>query len=85
MIVDPESGQVLAQGSTCPDHPLKHAIMVCIDAVAKSQGGGAWNGSNASMCLGPDENAPLTKKRKVSQDYLCTGCDVYVSMEPCLM
>lgn len=85
VIVDPESGQVIARGSTCPAHPLKHAVMVCIDAVAKSQGGGAWNDNASSMRLGPDEYAPPTKKLKVGQNYLCTGCDVYVSVEPCIM
>ena len=25
-----------------PDHTTRHAVMVCIDGVAKRQGGGAW-------------------------------------------
>lgn len=27
-----------------PTHPLRHAVMACIDKVARSQGGGAWSG-----------------------------------------
>lgn len=37
----------MSKASTDPSHPLKHAIMVCIDEVARSQGGGAWPGSPA--------------------------------------
>ena len=29
-----------------PTHLLKHALMVCIDKVARTQGGGAWPGSS---------------------------------------
>ena len=29
-----------------PDHPTRHAVMVCIDGVAKRQGGGAWHNTS---------------------------------------
>ena len=34
---------VVAQAHTDSTHPLKHAVMVCIDNVANGQGGGAWS------------------------------------------
>ena len=45
VIIDPANEKVLA---SCHDlrnlgiNPLQHAVMVCIDLVAKGQGGGAW-------------------------------------------
>lgn len=84
MIVDPETGHVVAKGYTCCSHPLKHAVMVCIDTVAAGQGGGAWDLSKQtdSTQIG-EESSP--KRQKLCQQYLCTGYDVYVTMEPCIM
>ncbi|XP_043482994.1 probable inactive tRNA-specific adenosine deaminase-like protein 3 [Leptopilina heterotoma] len=57
MIVDPESGQILALATAkINQHPMYHASMLAIDLVAKSQGGGVWNLNN-------DDNAT---KRKIS-------------------
>ena len=44
MIVDPETDRVIARSHDLRygKHPLQHATMVCIDMVAKSQGGGMW-------------------------------------------
>lgn len=43
VIVDPRTDRVIAQ---CCDlrerYPLQHATMVCVDLVARSQGGGMW-------------------------------------------
>lgn len=42
--VDPQSNRIVALGvGTAAQHPMMHAPMVLIDAVARSQGGGAWN------------------------------------------
>ena len=43
VIVDPTTREVITQAHTDPDHPTRHAVMVCIDNVAKKQGKGAWN------------------------------------------
>ncbi|KAL7306337.1 hypothetical protein TKK_0001763 [Trichogramma kaykai] len=44
LIVDPESGSVLAIAASSMDkHPMWHASMLAVDLVAKSQGGGAWS------------------------------------------
>lgn len=42
--MDPASDRVVAQAHTDCRHPLKHAVMVCIDNVAQEQGEGAWTG-----------------------------------------
>ena len=44
VIVDPETDLVVAKSHDLRhgNHGLQHAGMVCIDMVAKSQGGGMW-------------------------------------------
>ena len=43
LVVDPSSDSVIADISdNRTNHPLKHATMVAIDAIATRQGGGAW-------------------------------------------
>ena len=41
IIVDPITRRVVAQAHTDIDHLTRHAVMVCIDQVARDQGGGA--------------------------------------------
>ena len=44
VITDPDTDLVIAKSHDLrySNHHLKHAAMVCIDMVAKSQGGGMW-------------------------------------------
>lgn len=43
LIVDPAASEVIAVAHDCRDsHPLQHAVMVAVDLVARSQGGGVW-------------------------------------------
>lgn len=103
MIVDPERKCVIAQCSSSKSHPLKHAVMVCLDTVAAAQGGGAWVGRTKRGSLlqesgdaeqlqegGGDltkdehQSAPPPKKLRKTE-HLCTGYDLYATMEPCIM
>ncbi|KAJ7313058.1 hypothetical protein JRQ81_004324 [Phrynocephalus forsythii] len=51
-VVHPATGKVLAVGHDCRDglNPLLHAAMVCIDLVARGQGGGAYTYDDYPAC-----------------------------------
>ncbi|KAK3597440.1 hypothetical protein CHS0354_040180 [Potamilus streckersoni] len=87
LIVDPSTDMVIAKShdDRHGNHPLHHAVMICIDLVARSQGGGMWTfgkdcdfNSVLSMQSHKEENDS-------SLPYLCTGYDLFVTREPCVM
>lgn len=80
-MVDPSTETVVAVGHDCrADHPLHHAAMVCIDLVARSQGGGCYRFDRYPSCSFTPPDSDVT-----AQPYICTGYDLYVTREPCLM
>ncbi|XP_072541103.1 probable inactive tRNA-specific adenosine deaminase-like protein 3 [Salminus brasiliensis] len=103
VIVDPQSGRTVAVAHDCRrgSHSLHHAVMVCIDLVAYSQGGGAYQYEKYPACSYslPDPQVTLghvdvsalenhccsDKARESGQPYICTGYDLYVTREPCVM
>lgn len=101
IIVDPRDNEVIAASydSRQNDHPLKHAVMLCIDLVAHSQGGGMWSSPKDIHLLEKGDNGELTEEnmkcpayKKLSSEqsasdmcYICTGLDLYVTHEPCVM
>lgn len=96
LIVDPKTDKVLA--ISCDrrhlEHPLQHAVMLCIDKVAHLQGGGMWdiekgcytkeNNSVKQLEEANDKKSELHPMQSAEQ-YLCTGYDLYGTTEPCVM
>ncbi|XP_077072515.1 putative inactive tRNA-specific adenosine deaminase-like protein 3 [Siphateles boraxobius] len=89
VIVDPESEQIVAVGHDCKcgAQPLHHAVMVCIDLVACGQGGGAYNYEKYPACQFSSSEFFRNgwNSKETGQPYICTGYDLYVTREPCVM
>lgn len=90
VVVDQATERIIAVGHDCRgDHPLHHAVMVCIDLVARSQGGGCYcfDGYPACRFTSPtsDTFQKVPDAEASSQPYICTGYDLYVTREPCVM
>ncbi|XP_071212062.1 probable inactive tRNA-specific adenosine deaminase-like protein 3 [Salvelinus alpinus] len=104
-VIDPEAERILAVGHDCRQggHPLHHAIMVCIDLVARGQGGGAYTYDKYPACQSalpyssPSQKQGTTtmttcgvvqdgdSAEESGEPYICTGYDLYVTREPCVM
>lgn len=89
VIVDPESERIVAVGHDCKRgaQPLHHAVMVCIDLVACGQGGGAYNYEKYPACQFSSSESFRngSNSKETGQPYICTGYDLYVTREPCVM
>lgn len=94
VVVDPLTKTVLAIASDDrSSNPMKHAVMVVIDLVARTQGGGLWQLKEGDFVFKQNvvKVAVSHSKRdfegvaKPEGPYLCTGYDVYVTREPCAM
>lgn len=87
-IVDPKSGRILAVGHDLRrDHPLQHAAMVCVDLVAWGQGGGVYRYEKHPACRYTASDPGLSSGASEGsvQPYICTGYEVYLTREPCVM
>ncbi|XP_062258119.1 probable inactive tRNA-specific adenosine deaminase-like protein 3 [Platichthys flesus] len=87
VVVNPATQRVIAVGHDCRgDHPLHHAAMVCIDLVARSQGAGCYSFDKYPACSSASPTSDTSPDAEASaQPYICTGYDLYVTREPCVM
>ncbi|XP_044265930.1 probable inactive tRNA-specific adenosine deaminase-like protein 3 [Tribolium madens] len=90
VVVDPVGNTVVAFGfDLSQEYPIKHAVMVAIDEVARSQKGGVWVRHKDYEKI---ETFIKTKYKDLefgfsnSEEgpYLCTGYSVYCNTEPCI-
>lgn len=97
---DPTQNEIVALGWSTDQEcriPSSHSVMRAIDNVAASQGGGAWKNKEDADLLErglkygrgsfqsfSDLHLETTEELKYGA-YLCTGYDVYLLREPCLM
>ncbi|XP_043931111.1 probable inactive tRNA-specific adenosine deaminase-like protein 3 [Protopterus annectens] len=100
-VVQPNINEVLAVGHDCRNgiNPLLHAVMVCIDLVASGQGGGVYSYRDHPACsFIPSEtyrpavsssysagNSGSAEAEENGVCYICTGYDLFVTREPCVM
>lgn len=102
VVVDPKLNSIVALGYDLTHlGPCRHAVMVAMDNVAKTQGGGAWNSPENSNSVFSERD--LVEKLQESHrgvkfgascdenepssygPYLCTGFYLYITHEPCAM
>lgn len=85
VMVDPAMERIIAVGhDSRGDHPLHHAVMVCIDLVARSQGAGCYSFDRYPACRFTSPSSDAFQEA-TSQPYICSGYDLYVTREPCVM
>ncbi|GBM02818.1 putative inactive tRNA-specific adenosine deaminase-like protein 3 [Araneus ventricosus] len=98
VVVDPTTSETIAIAHDRRDsHPIQHSVMVAVELVSRSQGGGSWNIDSEHVYHKPFSKEEMENKiaeiKKSNPDkdakkflpYLCTGYDIYISREPCVM
>uniref|UniRef100_A0A224Z9D2 Subunit of trna specific adenosine 34 deaminase n=1 Tax=Rhipicephalus zambeziensis TaxID=60191 RepID=A0A224Z9D2_9ACAR len=82
VVVNPDTSTPLVIATRDASHPLKHAVMVAVDMIARHQGGGVWPVTAEDvLCKVTPQEQEVNKKAP----YLCTGYDFYITHEPCTM
>lgn len=95
-VVDPQTNKVVAEAQDTREadgHPLHHAVMNCIDEVARIQlqdkNGRPKRKAMAieqeSDSAAEEDAGPISLEPGTKVAYLCTGLDMYTTHEPCAM
>lgn len=100
-LVDPTSNQVLAVASRTDRHPLRHPVMQCIEQFANKlvevEGnpttkrrridGDATSSKVAATSTRVATKSAVASARELNrqEQYLCSGFDLYTTVEPCTM
>ena len=91
IVVDPTNNSVICQVQHHPqqEHPLAHSVMIAVDKVGKFLGGSAWVLDNEDRVLTNYYCTKISTLNKIvsghPSGYICSGYDVYLSCEPCMM
>lgn len=71
VITDLHGRELAAAGDHSGQHPLRHAVMAAIEAIATTHAAEAAK--------------PGSKRPHVDDDYLCCNCEAVMTHEPCVM
>eukprot|EP00922_Rhytidocystis_sp_ex-Travisia-forbesii_P069159 GHVS01103179.1.p1 GENE.GHVS01103179.1~~GHVS01103179.1.p1 ORF type:complete len:276 (+),score=62.77 GHVS01103179.1:322-1149(+) len=82
-LIIPPGQPATAAKSDVGRHPLRHAVMVAVELVAAEARTNATGGRRQKFVGGTDEQA--MSAAATSSSYYCTGADVFVAVEPCVM
>lgn len=98
VVVNPRTNKIICKAHDMSNsrHPLRHTSMVCIDLIARLHGGGAWDqvlDSHEDSQGSKDKQDMVDNDHMLEDDliscgetpYLCTGYDLYITREPCVM
>ncbi len=96
IVVDPSTNNVIASGysqskfwphpsGNARSHPLRHAAIGVIDSVGVVLVQRQGTGEEASETEGFSINSPENREPNSGLPYICTGLDLYITVEPCMM
>jgi tRNA(Arg) A34 adenosine deaminase TadA len=84
LISDPSSKCLKVDTHDMIRHPLRHATMICIDQVAKKELAKERGGLPPPASSSPSTPF-LSSSSSEEEGYLCSGFDLYLTREPCMM
>lgn len=84
IVVDPSTAAAVGVGAADAAHPLRHAALVALDAVA-ARDRALWPDDAGGEGGNEGGGAPPPTSSLPARPYLATGFDAYATREPCAM